>query len=476
MLLKINQSGRNGLAKLNRRAFLYNSALAGSAFMFQGLVACAAHSPSNNKPSDADKGSGGYGPLQPTKSNNTGETLLGLPAGFAYNVLGKFGSAMSDGNSTPAKHDGMAAFAAGDRVRLVRNQEVNNRVATTELAFGNKALAYDALAAGGTTTLVIDPVKREVIRDFVSLSGTLQNCAGGPTPWGSWITCEETVLGKARLTDSAGRALGGFGQDHGYCFEVPAFADSQSQAVPLKAMGRFVHEAVAVDPATGIVYLTEDNNPAGFYRFIPKQKGKLAAGGKLQMLAVKDKPKYDARTGQKQGEKLSAVWVDIEDPDPADAGTNPLAVHKQGAERGGAAFARLEGCWSGVGRIFFTSTSGGDSRLGQVWSYKPEGKKKGELVLIFESPAREVLDAPDNICVSPRGGLVLCEDGGGEQYLRGLTEEGKIFDLGKNMVPGFETLEWAGATFSPDGQTLFVNIQTPGITFAIWGPWQDGAL
>jgi secreted PhoX family phosphatase len=370
----------------------------------------------------------------------------------------------------------MAAFAVKGQLRLVRNHELNNRIGREGAALGDRSKAYDPLAAGGTVTLVMDPVSRQLVKDFLSLSGTLQNCAGGPTPWGSWISCEETILGKQKLKDAQGRESGGFAREHGYCFEVSAAADMQTRPVALKAMGRFVHEAVAVDPVTGIVYETEDQGTAGLYRFIPKQKGKLAAGGRLQMLAIKGAPQYDTRTGQQVNKPLPVIWVDIADPDPASAATDSLAVYKQGAARGAATFARLEGCWYGKESIFFSSTSGGEKRLGQVWEYRLRGRLAGHLILLYESPGAEALDCPDNLCVSPQGGLLICEDGRGEQFLRGLTPQGQIFDFAKNTVKGFEDRELAGATFSPDGRTLFVNIQTPGLTFAIWGPLKRGAL
>jgi uncharacterized protein len=254
-------------------------------------------------------------------------------------------------------------------------------------------------------------------------------------------------------------------------------------AVPYPFLGRFSHEAVAVDPVSWIVYETEDANPCGLYRFLPYQPGKLSEGGRLQMLAIKGRPGYDTRYDQQVGRPLLAEWVDIPDPDPADAESNGLSVFQQGHVRGGASFSRLEGCWVSGRTLFFTSTSGGNAELGQVWEYRPAGRQLGWLRLIFESPSIEVLSSPDNITVSPRGGLVLCEDGGAEtQFLRGLTRDGRIFDFAEFLL---NEREWAGATYSPDGQTLFVNIQGDtssdgpgnlGYTFAIWGPWEAGAL
>ncbi|MGH9839457.1 MAG: alkaline phosphatase PhoX [Blastocatellia bacterium] len=419
----------------------------------------------------------GYGALRPTRSRNTGEELLALPGGFEYTAFGRTGAKMSDGHLTPRGHDGMAAFDINGQLRLVRNHEINNGVPQDGAVFGDASSAYDAKAGGGTTTLIIDPKTREIVKDFASLNGTLQNCAGGPTPRMTWISCEETTLGAPTLTDSQGRQRGGFAHSHGYCFEVSAKADGMMKAEALKAMGRFVHEAIAMDAKTGFVYETEDANPGGFYRYLPKKRGQLAAGGRLQMLAVTGRHQFDLRTGQKPGETLPAHWVNIEQPDPADADLAARSVYRQGFAKGGATFARLEGCWYGGNSIFFTATSGGDSKLGQVWQFTPTSKDKGQLKLIYESREEAALDMPDNLCVSPRGHLVICEDGHApNQFIRGLTRQGQIFDLARNLVPGFEGREFAGATFSPDGQTLFVNVQTPGITFAIWGPWQKGVL
>jgi secreted PhoX family phosphatase len=391
--------------------------------------------------------------------------LLELPPGFRYTVFGRTGDAMTDGIATPGSHDGMAAFQVGNQIRLVRNHERRLPVGS-----GNAIVAagpsYDANSPGGTTTLVVDPSTRLLTQSWASLSGTAQNCAGGPTPWGTWITCEETTVGPAT----------GYLQPHGYCFEVAAAANTPVTPVRLTAMGRFTHEAVAVDPQTGIVYLTEDAGPAGLYRFMPATPGDLAAGGQLQMLAITGQSGYDTRTGQEPLEPLPVSWVNIADPNPSTAETDPAAVRAQGAALGGAAFGRLEGAFFGAGRLYVNATSGGNAGFGQVWEYTP-ASNAGTLRLLYESTDAARLLNPDNLCVSPRGqGLVLCEDGAGVQHLRGLTTDGLIFDFCRNHVAGAEAEEFAGATFSPDGRTLFVNIQTPGLTFAIWGDWARGAL
>ncbi len=313
-----------------------------------------------------------------------------------------------------------------------------------------------------------------LVKDFVSVGGTAVNCAGGLTPWGSWVTCEEATVGPRQ----------GYGKKHGYAYEVSARLAAggdglQVPAIPIPEMGRFNHEAIAVDPATGIVYETEDSfGPnAGFYRFIPNVPGQLQQGGRLQMLAVDGQPRYSTVTGQTVGVSLPATWVDVEDPDPAsiDDGNN-VAVFDQGYAKGGARFIHLEGIWHGNGRLYFHSTSGGNVGRGQVWEYVPNGAGDGTLTLLFESPSVDVLDLPDNLVVTPKGSLLICEDGGGENYLRLLDQDGILSNFALNSVPGFTNQEFAGACFSPSGKTLFVNIQTPGITFAIWGPWENGAI
>lgn len=448
---------------MDRRSFLIGSAAVGLGFAgFGSRLSLSGEKLSRNYANNRD---GGYGPLFPKKASNDGETYLSLPERFEYVVFGKEGTKMSDGLITPGRHDGMAAFQVEGKIRLVRNHEVSGRPTKS---VGPPKQSYDAVAGGGTTTLEIDPESRELLRDWLSLSGTLVNCAGGPTPWGSWISCEETCEGPTKYENS-----GGFEKNHGYNFEVSVFSEGPVEPIPLKAMGRFVHEAIAVDPTSGVVYQTEDRGTAGFYRFIPHRPGQLAQGGKLQMACVKGKHGYDTRRGQKVGEVFDIEWVDIDDVDPQDAQQRPLAIYQEGIEKGGATFARLEGCWYGNGSIYLNATNGGDARLGQIFKYTPVGNARGELVLLFESGDPKVMNSPDNLCVSPKGALAICEDADTDVHIRGLTREGTVFDFAKNLL---NDSEFAGSCFSPDGETLFVNIQTPGLTFAIWGDWSRGAF
>lgn len=414
----------------------------------------------------------GYGPLGPVEDETTGLPLLHLPSGFRYRSLAWTGDAMDDGTRAPGAPDGMAAFA-GDAglVQIIRNHELSPGPAFAP------TLAYDAAAAGGTTTLTFDPAAGRLRGVRASLAGTLRNCAGGPTPWRSWLTCEETVLGPG---DSATALT----RPHGYVFDVPLNGPPTRE--PLLDMGRFVHEAVAVDPRSGVVYETEDARRAGLYRFTPRVYGQLARGGVLEMLAVDGRPRLDLRQRQRVGVRYGIHWVRIPDPSKAhdDAGSPAGGgVFGQGLARGGAVFARLEGAWYAGGRVFVTSTDGGGAKMGQVWELDVDQQ---ELRLVFESPGPQVLNMPDNLTVSPRGGLVLCEDGTANPCVHGLSRDGRIFRFARNNVRlagernglsgDFTNSEFAGATFSPDGDWLFVNIQNPGITLAITGPWGAGGI
>ncbi|MGH7540932.1 MAG: alkaline phosphatase PhoX [Gemmatimonadota bacterium] len=455
------------MTRLDRREFLCRAGryvgAAALAPSLPGLLACAAE-PDAGRPSGRMTGPG-YGPLEPAGPE------LALPPGFRYVRFGVEGDPMSDGRPTPRAHDGMAAFPLDNgHVRLIRNHEDGDPPGQAR-PLCDAEVAYDPRAGGGTTSLEIRIAADgtpELVRDFASLGGTIVNCAGGPTPWGTWLSCEETTRGGGQ----------GWSLPHGYVFEVPVEAESPVRGVPLVAMGRFTHEAIAVDPETGVVYETEDlNRRSGFYRFLPSRRGELRAGGRLEMLAVSREPRADLRRDRGVGARWTVEWVPIAEPDPAWADRNPGAVFEQGFEAGGARLSRLEGCWYADRSIYFHSTNGGAAGCGQVWRYHPAEE---ELTLVFESPSEEVLDGPDNLTVSPRGAVLICEDGGRSSNLRGLTAEGLIFDFARNIV---NPREFAGACFSPDGSVLFVNIQGDlnswgpghrGMTFAIWGPWEEG--
>ena len=390
----------------------------------------------------------GYGPLAPVADQTTGLELLKLPRGFEYISFGRTGEIMSDGRPTPSSHDGMAAFRSDTGVvRLVRNHE---RGAGIAFATG---MTYNPSAGGGTTTLVFDPDAGQVVSSYASLAGTIRNCAGGPTPWGTWLSCEET-------TDTVA------GMPHGYVFEVPN--NGTGTGLALKGLGRYSHEAAAVDPVTGFVYLTEDATPSGLYRFVPDRPRDLT-GGSLQMLRIGavSRQTYTDPTGTDYG---IVDWVDIDDPDPA-VPTGATSVVRQGMAKGGAQFRRGEGAWYSDGKLHFVSTNGGPVGQGQIFELD---LATDHLRVLFASPSSSVLNAPDNICASPRGGLVICEDGSGQEFMHGLSRDGEIFPLAENNL---NDAEWAGATFEPkNGNWLFASIQNPGITFAITGPWKQGAL
>ncbi len=451
------------MGEASRRQFLLRAGAYGLGFA--GLSNAVQRSwASGTLPLDAAPG---FGPLvaDPAK-------IMDLPAGFSYRIIARAGEAMDDGLVGPGKPDAMACFVGPDGLTLiVCNHEMERSHTPTPFGedhvlvekIGREKL-YDAGSGsqpsfGGTTTIVYDTKAKKVRKRFMSLAGTERNCAGGATPWGSWLTCEESVT----------RAGGRYAKDHGYVFEVPASAEiGLAEPTPLKAMGRFYHEACCVDPSTGIVYMTEDRGDGLIYRFVPNVPGNLGEGGKVQALMVTDRKSLDTRnwriTTMRTGEKTPVTWIDMEDIENLDD-----SLRTRGFDQGAAKFARGEGMWWADGVAYFACTNGGKAKVGQIFRLTP-GRSGDTLELFVESPDKSVIEYADNITVSPWGDLIVCEDGSGEDSLHGITKDGGLYRLGRNAL---SSSELAGAAFSPDGSTMFLNIQHDGLTLAITGPWGE---
>ena len=459
--------------KTNRRAFLKSSGIVSLGFL--GLN----HYVHSSSVPHATPQNAGYGPLLPDP-----EGILNLPKGFSYKVIFRQGEAMNDGFYSPDKPDGMATFSASKgRTILIRNHETSP--GDEKGPYGQKMELLPKLrpeqvydygrgvkpGTGGTSTLIYNEKSGKVEKSYLSLAGTVRNCAGGMTPWNSWISCEEN-------TDRAGAELE---KDHGYNFEVPASENIQlAKPHPLKDMGRFNHEAVCVDPRTSIVYQTEDRGDGLIYRYLPYVEGQLAKGGRLQVLALKDQRSFDTRNWKDLetprmpvSQAFETEWLDM---DQVEAPEDDL--RHRGFARGAARFARGEGMWFGNNELFFACTNGGVIGSGQVFRYVPspyegsprEAEAPGTLELFLEPNDRDILKNCDNLTVAPWGDLVLCEDHS-HPFVVGVTQKGESYKLAENV--GYSS-EFAGGVFSPSGETYFVNIQHAGLTLAITGPWKKG--
>jgi secreted PhoX family phosphatase len=443
-------------------------------------MACHPHSLFAGTDESADFG---FGPIL-----SDPDGILDLPAGFSYSVISKMGETMDDGLVVPGSCDGMAALPGPYGLTvIIRNHELTPDIPGPfgkDRTLANRVPAarlYDkgqgkTPGSGGTSTIVYDTKTQRKIREFMSLMGTIRNCAGGPSTWKTWITCEETV-------DRAGEHGSGESayvteMDHGYNFEVPVTARLELTApIPLIEMGRFNHEAVAVDPKSGIVYQTEDREDGLFYRFLPNERGNLKTGGRLQALVLLDKQSADTRNWETKdhipvAQQLPVSWLDM---DHVESPNDDL--RQRGFEAGAARFARGEGIWYGNGEFYFACTNGGSAKIGQIWKYRPgqdegsqgETSKPGRLELFIEPNNGKLIENADNLTVSPWGDLIVCEDRDGQVVrLVGVTPNGKCYPFAMNHL----RTELAGVTFSPDGTTLFVNLQHVGMTMAITGPWR----
>lgn len=415
-----------------------------------------------------------YGPLQPDPAG-----VLDLPRGFSYTSFSIWGQRMDDGYFVPALHDGMACFPhEGSTCILVRNHEVSSAYPPRYGPFGwqnellestDKGLVYDpgteagVPVLGGTTTVLFDLEQGKPIREWLSLTGTGRNCAGGSTPWGTWLTCEEWT----QAADTLHAA------NHGYVFEVPASTEmALCKPEPIRAMGRFRHEAVAANADGSVIYLTEDRDDCCLYRYLPDVPGKLLEGGRLQALAISERPGFDTRnwtadgtTDILVGQAYQVQWIDVDDVDgPEDD------LRYRSYDQGAARFARGEGIWHGEDAVYWACTTGGQARLGQIFKLSGSAEASGgqAMELFLEAEEGGLVENADNLTIAPNGDLFLCEDGPGTDGLTRVTMDGELERFAQNRM---NASELCGACFSPDGKTLFVNIQTPGVTLAITGPW-----
>ena len=436
---------------LHRRGFLSATASAFGALALSGCSMRGIDGP-------AALAGSPYGPLVPDPAG-----MLDLPQGFSYRLLSSLGDAMSDGGTVPDKADGMGCLPLGaDEIVLVRNHELvpgDGAGGAIARGFGTR---NGEIVPGGTTNVVLDARTLEVKRQFRSLGGTIRNCSGGITPWGSWLTCEESPTGPGQ------RYGDGLARNHGWVFEVPATATGLVDAVPLTAMGRFNHEAACVDPATGLVYLTEDRDDGVLYRFAPRVPGDLKAGGQLQAMRVvglSDTRNWDG-AAMPLGRSYDIEWLPL---DNVEAPQDDL--RQRAAAQGAALVARGEGIHMGTDELYVCSTNGGQRKLGQVFKLVPgRGQRPDRIELFFESESPDQFNYGDNLTVGPNGHLIVCEDQYTpvvDNYLRGITPEGHAYPFGRLRMQ----TELAGGCFSPDGKWFFVNAYAPTRTVAITGPW-----
>lgn len=435
-------------------------------------------------------------PFPPLKDDPNG--ILALAAGFSYSIITTAGETMLDGGQgvTPGSHDGMAVLRAPrGRYRLIQNHEVKGgEEDPVPLVEGT---VYDPGALAGGCTVITTDTKGTNHGEFVAISGTVNNCAGGPTPWGTWLTCEETSdrAGKTWTADDG--TTGTYEKDHGYVFEV--WADGTADPTPIKCLGRYAHEALAIDNTRTQVFLSEDaDEPNGlFYRWSapagvklgPGVMTKLAAdaGTLAAMQIILDDgtvlPDVAYLTSAQLNRPFPVTWIEVPE---RDAQTTPVREQfDDGQVTRGRKFEGVWGTDEGVYVVNSYAWEEGDMPAdavphdGMVWFYNYRNQTI-QLVTYFPhqtvtetegaAPYGDLqFDGPDNVTVTPWGSLVLAEDGEGASHVLGSFPGGPTYAIARNQL---NDSEFCGPCFSADGRVLFVNMQSPGYTLAITGPWE----
>jgi secreted PhoX family phosphatase len=375
--------------------------------------------------------------------------VLRLREGFRYRVLETMGQPMDDGFKVPGQPDAMGCFALPDgKWALMRNHELDASLFSRGPYHRHDKPpehAYDARSVGGVSRVLLDAQGRR-LRSNLVLVGTNRNCAGGMSPWG-WLTCEESV-----------------DEGHGYVFLCATDASEVRPPRRIPAYGRFLHEAVAIDPETNTAYLTEDRGDGCFYRFVPRDAKDPFGKGRLEALAILDAPRFDLGGDLPPNKSFEVRWVEV----PPEAGEREDALRYAAQERGAAVLRRGEGIWRMEDGFALTCTSGGPMSAGQIFHLAPTSAG-GRLSLIVQSRDQGMLDMPDNITLTPWGDLMVCEDNHRAPYLRIVTRTGQVLPFAQNAL---SLSEFSGVCFSPDGRVMFVNIQEQGLTLAIEGPFE----
>lgn len=362
---------------------------------------------------------------------------------------------MTDGLQTPALPDGMACFQTplGPWV-LTRNHEIARSPELGAFPGGQPSAAFDPSNHGGVSRLVLDPSNLRVLSSNLILTGTALNCSGGPSPWG-YLTCEESEE-----------------DGHGWVFLCDPGASALAEPRPIPGYGRFRHEAVAIDPRTRRAYLTEDQKDGCLYRFTPSGRDDPFQGT-LEAARAIGAPGFNTAHQMRPGDAIDLEWIEVPDPRATERPTRTQLV-----EAGALLVRRGEGIWFDSGSseagasVVFTATTGGPSGNGQVFrlALGSDEASPDRLELVAEAPPSGGMQFPDNVTIAPWGDPIVAEDGSGPQHLRGIRADGTTYALARNVI---SDSEFAGVCFSPDGSTLFCNLQRDGLTLAIRGPWEE---